>query len=677
MKLSLSIRSGHRGTFLLPSRGSEHSSQHGAKLNQRPLYNLIEQIVNQEWRDLVKVAADIALMAASALWAWFMAFGQLASLGSPWPFVLVVLGVRIPLYHLLRLHRVSWRSVSRYDVIGLAAGAVTGVPIIWLCALAFPTAYQFDRLARPSLLLMSEAGFDLLLLGAVRITARALYGSVLARGGRRTIIVGSSDVGRALASQLRDSPCDLTPIGFVDDDRRTHGRRVGGLPVLGSIADLPDLVRRFDVQQIVIAILSPPASELRRILSACESTGVPARIIPPVEEWIGQCSTTTPLREVRMEDLLPRPEVELDHESICRFLFRKSVLVTGGGGSIGSELCRQAIAAGASQLLVLGRGENSVFEICQELSEYDTECQVRPIICDVRDRLALARVFAEFAPEVVFHAAAHKHVPLMELYPAEAVKNNVIGTLNLVDLAVEYRVERLVMISTDKAVSPSSVMGATKRIGEMIVKAYAAAHDANMVSVRFGNVLGSRGSVVRIMQRQIERRRPVTVTDPDMVRYFMTIPEAVQLVLQAGAIGGKGEVFVLEMGHPVRILDLARDLIRLSGLIPEQDIPIQITGRRPGEKTEEKLLSEREASRAATRGHFRVASSHEVDLSSLLRKIDRLSAAGARGSHEEVVASLQGLIPDFTPDFVAVGGGETVAVGAARVGAHQSVGQPQ
>ena len=335
---------------------------------------------------------------------------------------------------------------------------------------------------------------------------------------------------------------------------------------------------------------------------------------------------------------------------ICQYLCDRSVLVTGGGGSIGSELCRQVLRAGAKRLLVLGRGENSVFEIVQELAEYDGDCEVVPIICDVRDREALGRIFVRHAPDVVFHAAAHKHVPLMEMYPAEAVKNNVMGTLNVVELAARHRAERLVLISTDKAVRPSSVMGATKRIGEMIVKAYAAAHGANMVSVRFGNVLGSRGSVVRVMQRQIERRLPVTVTDADMVRYFMTIPEAVQLVLQAGAVGGQGQVFVLEMGYPVRILDLARDLIRLSGLVPEQDIPIRIIGRRPGEKVKEEVFSK-------ARGEPGGVGRPDLHRSFPGGRPDRAPRAGQpviRCRTGEARAngrlSLERLVPDFTAD---------------------------
>jgi FlaA1/EpsC-like NDP-sugar epimerase len=335
---------------------------------------------------------------------------------------------------------------------------------------------------------------------------------------------------------------------------------------------------------------------------------------------------------------------------MARFLNGKTVLVTGGGGSIGRELCRQILHVGASRLLVLGRGENSVYEAVQELSELKGDCTVVPVICDVQNRAALRGVFDCYDPDVVLHAAAHKHVPLMEQYPAEAVRNNIVGTLNIVRLSVEYGVERFVLVSTDKAVDPSSVMGSSKRVAEMIVKGYAVTRNANMVSVRFGNVLGSRGSVVPLMTRQIKNGQPVTVTDPEMVRYFMTIPEAGQLILQAGAMGGCGEVFVLDMGYPVKIIDLARDLIRLSGLVPDQDVAIRVTGRRPGEKLREDFLSKMEAAGAQKNGHFYIAPPEPVALDALLERVRELRIAAAAGESDRIVQLLEGIVPSFRPD---------------------------
>ncbi|HVF10705.1 MAG TPA: nucleoside-diphosphate sugar epimerase/dehydratase, partial [Abditibacteriaceae bacterium] len=423
---------------------------------------------------------------------------------------------------------------------------------------------------------------------------------------------------------------------------------------------VPRITRGLDVEQIVIAIPSLQPERLREILKICEETNLPVRLLPPLRELMGSQLKGkvehAALREVRMEDLLPRPEVKLDPQMVSAYLSGKTVLVTGGGGSIGGELCRQAVAAGVHRLLVLGRGENSVFEMVQELSELDGSCEIIPVICDVRDRTSLLRIFQRFTPHVVFHAGAHKHVPLMEQYPCEAVKNNVLGTLNVVELALEHQVESFVMVSTDKAVEPCNVMGATKHLCEMIVNGYAAHSGANMVSVRFGNVLGSRGSVVPTMRRQISRRLPVTITDPDMVRFFMTIPEAVQLILQAGAIGGQGEVFVLDMGRPVKILDLAYDLIRLSGLVPNQDIPIRIIGRRPGEKMHEDILTSSEASGASKNGPFYMATSRQVILPELLEQIERLRVASEAGDEAQIRSIIQKLIPEFCPDSIAQNG---------------------
>ena len=620
-----------------------------AMLSRRSVYELIDGALGNGARDAAKIAADTILIVLAASWAWLVSFEQIPRPGSPLPFLVIVLAARLPLYFAFGLHRMCWRSVSRFDVVRLAGTAVLGSPIIVLLYVVLPEPFTLGRLVRPYLIVPTEAALYLLLLCGIRITARALASSVRRHGDsrRRTIIIGAGDMGLALAFQLRESNNQYEVVGFLDDDPHKRGKLIRGLPVLGGIGDLAAIALRVGAEQVIVAIPSIHPDKLRQVLVMSKSAELPIRIIPSFQELTGQGPDSSALREVRMEDLLPRPEVKLDREAITRFLRDKSVLVTGGGGSIGRELCRQVLEAGARRILVLGRGENSVFEAIQELSECDSDCQVTPVVCDVRDRDALAEVFAAHRPQVVLHAAAHKHVPLMELYPAEAVKNNVLGTLNVVELAVAHGVERLVNVSTDKAVNPSSVMGATKRIGEMIVQAYAVAHGANMVSVRFGNVLGSRGSVVPVMQRQIERRRPVTVTDPEMVRYFMTIPEAVQLMLQAGAVGGQGEVFVLDMGHPMRILDLARDLIRLSGLIPEQDIAIRIIGRRPGEKVREELLSRGEATRATGNGQFHIAPLRHVELSGVRTLVARLCDAAVSGSKPALLPLLHEFVPEF------------------------------
>ncbi len=602
-------------------------------------------------RDTAKLLIDLSLMMVAAAWAWYGSFGQVPSPGSPLPFVAVVVCARLPVYFGFRIYRMPWRKVSRYDALWLAASALAGPPVIALLLYILPDPFSLRGAARAYLILLTEAALYLILLGSARIGARTIATNHRrTEGGRTTLVVGTGDAARSLVWQIQESVTDYRVAGFVDDDPRKQDRRFLGLPVLGTTEDIPEVVRCLSAQQIVVAIPSLAPERMREILMICEGTGVPVRILPPLRELMERGVGVGALREVRMEDLLPRSEVKLNHDAVAGYLKGRTVLVTGGGGSIGRELCRQILKMGAARLLVLGRGENSVYEAVQELAEVKGGCDVVPVICDVQERQALRHVFELYRPEVVLHAAAHKHVPLMEQYPAEAVKNNVVGTLNVCRLSADHRVSRFVLISTDKAVDPSSVMGSTKRVAEMIVKGYAVARNANMVSVRFGNVLGSRGSVIPVMTRQIRNGQAVTVTDPEMVRYFMTVPEAVQLILQAGAIGGRGEVFVLDMGFPVRIMDLAHELIRLSGLVPHQDVPIRVTGRRPGEKLREDFLSETETVGAQKRDQFYIAPRESVALDMLLHQIRELRAAAARNDGSRIVRILQDIVPTFRPD---------------------------
>ncbi len=600
-----------------------------------------------------RAIVDVTLIAGAAAWAWFGSYGQIDSPGSPLPFLAVVLCARIPIYFGLNVHRMPWRKVSKHDVFWLAGSAVAAPPVMALLFYILPDPFTLGQLVRPYLIFATEPALYLILLGGARISARTIATNHRRGGhGNRTIVVGTGDAARSLVWQIQESVTDYDVVGFVDDDPSRQGMRVLGIPVLGTIEALPDLVLRLGAKQIVVAIPSLTPVRMREILAVCEQTRAAVRILPPLKELMNNGVGVGALREVRMEDLLPRSEVKLDHSALARYLNGRTVLVTGGGGSIGRELCRQILRIGATRLLVLGRGENSVYEAVQELSELGSECEVVSVICDVQDRSALRAVFRRYAPDVVFHAAAHKHVPLMEAYPAEAVRNNIVGTLNAARLSVEHGVERFVLVSTDKAVDPSSVMGSSKRVAEMIVKGYAVAKNAQMVSVRFGNVLGSRGSVVPLMTRQIKNGKAVTVTDPEMVRYFMTIPEAAQLILQAGAIGGRGEVFVLDMGYPVKIMDLARDLIRLSGLVPNQDVSIRVTGRRPGEKLREDFLSKMEAAGAQKKGHFYIAPPEPVALDALLEHVRELRIAAAAGDSDRIVRLLERVVPSFKPDAV-------------------------
>jgi FlaA1/EpsC-like NDP-sugar epimerase len=647
------------------ARGESDAGESVSRASRKPL--------NGRARAAAKSSVDLVLMVGAAGWAWLICSARTSGECSPWRFVAAIALVRLLVYLGMRLHRRPWRQASSHDALWLAGSAALGVPALAAVFYGLPSLLGVVRFPFPHLVLMTEPALYLTLLGGARVGARGVVSSYRRRqtGAKRVLIAGTGDAARSLVWQIQNSESEYQVVGMVDDDPERQGETVLGVPVLGTIPDLVALAPRLEADQVVIAIPSLSPERLREVVALCEPTKLPVRILPPLRELMDGGVSVAALREVRMEDLLPRSEVKLDRQAITNYLRGRTVLVTGGGGSIGGELCRQALRVGARRLLVLGRGENSVFEITQELAahreECEGECEVLPVICDVQDRRALREVFQRHRPDVVFHAAAHKHVPLMEQHPAEAIRNNVLGTLNVATLAVEFLVSRFVLVSTDKAVNPTSVMGATKRVAEKIVKGFAVAKNANMVSVRFGNVLGSRGSVVPMMKRQIERGKPVTVTDPEMVRYFMTIPEATQLLLQAGAMGGRGEVFVLDMGHPVRVLDLAKDLIRRSGLVPGRDIPIRIIGRRPGEKLREDLLNQMETERAKKNGQFYIAPAEPVDLCELLGQIKQLRMAAEMHHHDWAVRLLQEVVPTFSPEAAreTEPGSETALVGQA------------
>jgi FlaA1/EpsC-like NDP-sugar epimerase len=622
-----------------------------------PARHFVDILLRLPHLEIVRPTLDLLLIGLAGLWSWVVTYGQISNPGSPLPFVSCVVLGRAIIYFTLKLHRSSWLHVSRFEVMWLAVSALAGSLVIGLILWLLPDPFTVSQLARPAIVLSTEAAFYLLFLFGVRMTARALATSRDAKSLRRVLIVGAGEAGRALAYQIQETGSRYQAVGFLDDSLGKQKRTYRGLKILGSTHQLGEIAQLTEADEAVVAITNLPPARLREILENGKESGIPVRILPPLGELLGGQPDFKAIREVRMEDLLPRPEVEFDVSSISAYLAGCTVLITGGGGSIGSELCRQALKAGAKSLLVLGRGENSVFEALQELSELKeemstdqaNECDLVPVICDVRDKVALDQVFKLYSPEVVFHAAAHKHVPLMEQFPCEAVKNNILGTLNVVELSTANHVKHLVVVSTDKAVAPTNVMGATKRVTEMIIQSHRPNNHLSSVCVRFGNVLGSRGSVVPTMTRQIRRGMPITVTDTEMVRFFMTIPEAVQLILQAGAIGGHGEVFVLDMGHPVRILDLAHDLIRLHGMVPDKDIAINIVGKRPGEKMYEELLTHKELASAEKRGAFYVAAKQPIDGERFLRQVHRLIDLSQSCDTYGVVKLLSEVVPEFHP----------------------------
>ncbi len=492
----------------------------------------------------------------------------------------------IPLLYYYRLYHRIWQYASIGEIVSIFK-AVT-----WACLAAYGLAYLWSGSRVPLSILLRNYETILIGLGGSRFLWRIYRDHYIPKKGhrRRALIIGAGDAGTMLAKDLKmNASSQLNPVAFIDDDASKHHRQTVGIPVIGGRELIPAAVEKYKVDEILIAIPSLSKSETSKIIDICKQTNAKLKIIPQIRDILQGKVTMNVIRDVQVEDLLGRDPVQTDLEGIADYVQDKAVLVTGAGGSIGSELCRQIAVFNPDKLLLLGHGENSIYNIERELTRRFPALEIIPLIADIQDRSRLKFIFEAYRPQVVFHAAAHKHVPLMEKNPSEAIKNNVFGTKNVADCADLYGAERFVLISTDKAVNPSSVMGTTKRIAEMYIQSINARSATKFAAVRFGNVLGSRGSVIPLFKEQIARGGPVTVTHPDMARYFMTIPEAVQLVIQAGALSEGGEIFILDMGEPVRILDLAVDLIKLSGFEPYTEIPIEFTGVREGEKLFEEL----------------------------------------------------------------------------------------
>ncbi|MBU1752346.1 polysaccharide biosynthesis protein [bacterium] len=454
----------------------------------------------------------------------------------------------------------------------------------------------------------------------------------------KTIIVGAGVGGRMIVKEIQAHPeLGYEIVGFIDDDQKKLRRRFHGVEVIGTVFDIPNVVNKLGVEAAIICIPSASGEINRNIVARCEESGVDYRIIPGVFEILGGTVDVSPIRNVDVEDLLRRPPVTINSRGILEYLSNKVVLITGAGGSIGSELCRQICKIKPRQMLLLGHGENSIYQINRELRTSYPHIEIEPIICSVVDTVKLNYVMKRYQPNVVFHAAAYKHVPLMQDFPEECVKNNIIGTLNVVMAADRYEVKKFVSISTDKAVNCVNNMGISKRIAEMVIRAFSKISRTEFMIVRFGNVLGSRGSVVPLFKEQIAKGGPVTVTHPEMTRFFMTMPEAAQLVVQAGSLGKGGDVFVLDMGEPVKMLDMAEDLIRLSGFEPYVDIPIEFIGIRPGEKLYEELLTTQEGTVATKHERIFQTKAEDVNKEALMKDIEELRKLAIGVKREEIV----------------------------------------
>jgi FlaA1/EpsC-like NDP-sugar epimerase len=600
---------------------------------------------------------DLVLIASAALGAFILRFdlGWVSRAREQVvPFLMTAVVIKPAALSVLGLYRSVWRYTGLRDLALLGVGVASSSAAMTAVVLVTMMAGRMPSFSKAVLAVDALLTFGLLATAriAVRLTAEAGVGERPPRLRRRVVVVGAGDSGVALVGELRrNRALGLEPVAFLDDHADKVGKAICGLPVAGQTGEVPRAVEAFDADEVIIAMPRASGQVLRQVHEACREARVRVRTVPGLFELLNDEVSVGGLRPVEVADLLRRPQVVSD-PPVHGYLAGRRVLVTGAGGSIGRELCRQVAFAAPASLVLVGHGENSIFEAHLELSAAFPRVALEPVIADVRDAARMAEVFGEFRPEIVFHAAAYKHVPLMERHPVEVVSNNVLGTAVVVDAAVDAGVSRLVLVSTDKAVSPHGLMGATKRLAEAVVRHAGRRYERGFVVVRFGNVLGSRGSALEVFTRQIARGGPVTITDPGMRRYFMTIPEAVHLAVQAGGLGRGGELFVLDMGEPVALVDLVGDLITLSGADPSE-IPVLVTGRRPGEKIEEALWQPgAEVSRTAAEDVLLVTEPDERPAFDVDVAVGQLADAVARGDRRRIQAVLTRVVPSYTPQLV-------------------------
>jgi len=572
------------------------------------------------------------------------------------PYLAAAVVIKPIVFYPFGMYRRYWRYASVPDLVAVllaASASFVAMGIFVAARQIYNPPFEFSRAVLfldglLTFLAASGVRLSVRVLGESREKARdAQRGAV----GKRVLVVGAGHAGTMVVREMdRNRHLGMTPVGFLDDERAKLGKQIYGIPVLGTTTSLAAIVQERRIDEVIIAMPTVPGSLLRSIAEQCRQLGVASRTMPGVFELLDGNVSVSRLRQIDITDLLRRAQV-MPAVNASSYVAGRTVLVTGAGGSIGSELCRQIARARPASLVLLGHGENSIFGAQVELRELYPGLKVFSVIADIRDQRRIRQVFDRLRPAIVFHAAAHKHVPLMEENPEEAITNNIVGTHNVLEAAVEFGTERFVLISSDKAVSPSSIMGASKRVAEMLVRDAARRTSRGYVVVRFGNVLGSRGSVVPQFKRQIERGGPVTLTHPDMKRFFMTIPEAVHLVLEAGGMGRGGELFVLKMGEPVRIVDLAEDLIKLSGLTLEE-VPIVYTGIRSGEKLEEALWETGAATEPTTHPDvLRVIEADDTSGREIPKLLRTFASAAEQGDSLLIKAMLVHEIPTFAPSL--------------------------
>jgi FlaA1/EpsC-like NDP-sugar epimerase len=632
-------------------------------------------------RDLLVV--DIFLICLSPWIAFYMrteSFPEMNAYALALVTFMVIVGVsKILVFYFTGLYTQYWRYASVEELITLMRATLLALAVESAIFFAILSPFSLLPYGFPRSVPILDGIIAMILVGGIRLSIRLVqaWQTRLHVGPDLSpaLVVGAGVAGAMIVKEMQaNKQLGLSPIGYIDDDPEKLGKRIHSVPVLGTGKELTALIKKHGATQVIIAMPTAPGKVIRGVVQACKECGVQSKIIPGLFEIIRGTARVDQFRNIQLEDLLRRGPVRTDTNKVISLLHGARVMVTGAGGSIGSELCRQIRDFGPSDLILLGHGENSIFTIAQELNDQPRRgVTVHTVIADIRDRERMEKVFTQYNPQVIFHAAAHKHVPLMETNVPDAVTNNVFGTRTLVELAEKFGVQKFVMISSDKAVNPSSVMGVTKRIAELLVQDAASRGKRPFVVVRFGNVLGSRGSVVPVFKRQIAAGGPITVTHPEMKRYFMTIPEAVQLVLQAGTMGNGGETFVLDMGEQIKVVELARDLIRLNGLEEGRDIDIRFTGLRPGEKLFEELFHEHDRIERTYHEKIMVCYNQLTDSipvpvgsgnmqihqtmmtgypgydEPLSMNIDTLVEAAHQGSVEVILRMFKRIVPQFLP----------------------------
>ncbi|WP_025162148.1 polysaccharide biosynthesis protein [Paraclostridium bifermentans] len=601
-------------------------------------------------RQLILIATDIVCIVVAFLISNWIIYSKYKLQDVGLYEILTFIIVSIVILSICKCYRNLWRYAGEEELIA----------IVFACILSIITTYSIH------LLIGIEFSQTFYILNLIITTSLISWARLTYRTGRRVLIrsrlkekpsnvliVGAGSAGDIVIQELKNNPKLLKkPIGIVDDDIKKQCRRMHNVPIIGMVKDIDTIATKYDIDEIIIAIANISRKDKKNIIEVCKKTKCKLKTIPGIFEIIDGKVDIKKIRDVQIEDLLGRDSVKVNLEEISGYLQNKVVLVTGGGGSIGSELCRQVSSLNPKQLIILDNYENNAYAIQQELvRKYGTSLNLITVIASIREEKRMDDIFKKYKPDVVFHAAAHKHVPLMEKSPSEAVKNNIFGTKNVAVLADKYKVKRFVLISTDKAVNPTNIMGATKRAAEMIIQTMNEKSETEFVAVRFGNVLGSNGSVIPLFKKQIEEGGPITITHPEITRYFMTIPEAVQLVIQAGAMTKGGEIFVLDMGEPVKIVDLAKNLIKLSGFEIDVDIFIEFTGLRPGEKLYEELLMSEEGLTDTSHEKIFIGKPISINVEKCKMNLEFLKAIVDKERVELIDIIMRELVPTYiTPE---------------------------